>query len=217
MRTHLFCAIAAAALFGASQPALADSCLRPKVDFSAKIVASVQGSEPVSMGTMYHGGGKVRVEQAMTAFTIATVFDYSKRTAVIIWDTAKVYALVPDIDRARMDGPGIWRRCKFKAVSRDKIDGHATTKYRVLNPKEMAFKGHVWMTKDDIPIRYSGQDVSRPGAKVPKGEKPPSFMHGLTELRLSKQSRKLFETPKGYRKVTMVELMKLMSSAPPAN
>jgi len=214
---QLFHAIAAIALFGVPQSALADGCPRPTVDFSAKMVGSIQGSEPISMGTMYHHGDKVRAEQAMTGLKVATVFDYSKRTAVIIWETAKVYAMVPDIDRAKMDGPGIWRSCKFEAVGTEEINGHATTKYRVLNAKQMGFKGHVWMTRHNIPIRFSGQVVVPPGAKRPQGEKSPSFAHDLTDLRLSKQPRKLFELPKDYRKVTTAELMKLMSAAPQAN
>jgi len=86
---------------------------------------------------------------------------------------------------------------KMTKVGTESVNGESTTKYKIESDDKQGgrFEGFMWMTKDNIVVKYEGSAVSQ-------GRESSATME-LSDLKRGKQDRKLFEIPPGYNVMPM--------------
>ncbi len=170
---------------------------QPQVEYSAD---SYMETESFTLkNKVYHAPGKDRKEQEMGGDKVVTIMRLDKQ---LIWTLmpGEMYMETGIKGAQRPPGPSddtsdyTFERTE---VGTEVIDGHQTTKYKVIatNPKGEKMGGFQWMTRGGIQIKM---DII---AKT-EGSKTRMKM-GLTNLKIGKQDSSLFEIPTGYTKMVM--------------
>jgi hypothetical protein len=170
---------------------------QPQVQYSAD---SYMESEQMTVkGKVYHAPGKERKEQTMGGESMVTIMRTDKQ---LIWTLmpGEMYMETGLQGAQRPPGTGddtsnyTYERTE---VGPDVIDGHQTTKFKVIatNPKGEKMGGFMWITSEGIQIKM---DL----IALVEGSKT-RMKTGLTNLKIGRQDPTLFEIPSGYTKMVM--------------
>ena len=170
---------------------------QPQVEYSAD---SYMETEQITMKSkVYHASGKERKEQEMGGEKVVTIVRTDKQ---LIWTLMPEAMYMETGLQSAQQPPGSGDDTSDYTYERtevgpDTIDGHRTTKFKVIatNPKGEKMGGFQWMTREGIQIKM---DLI---AKT-EGSKTRMKM-GLTNLKIGKQDSSLFEIPTGYTKMVM--------------
>jgi hypothetical protein len=169
---------------------------QPQVEYSAD---SYMETEAMTLKSkVYHAPGKERKEQEMGGENMVTIMRTDKQ---LIWTLmpGEMY-METGIKSAQQPGSGddpsnyTYERTE---VGPEVIDGHQTTKYKVIatDPKGNKMGGFMWVTSEGIQIKMDL--IGKTGSTKTR------MKTGLTNLKIGKQDPALFEVPSGYTKMVM--------------
>jgi len=184
-------ALVCAGLAGAmAAPAVAadETIRRPKVPFAGDLVVQRPGKQAITI-KIYYGATHIRMDVPLFKRRLVTIVDKIKRETVLLLPHRREFMRVPSSRRSRAAVDRlVGVRGGLKAVGQEKIRGLAVTKYALTTKTAIgtAFKGHVWLTADDIMIQTIG--------KTPKG--PVNI--ALHNLRRGPVNPAVFVVPSGY-------------------
>jgi len=170
---------------------------QPQVEYSAD---SYMETEQLTMKSkVYRAPGKERKEQTMGGENMVTIMRTDKQ---LIWTLmpGEMYMEMSlqggQQPQGTGDDPSTYTYERTE-VGPETIDGHQTTKYKVIatNPKGEKMGGFMWVMSNGIQMKMdligkTGNTKSR-------------MKTGLTNLTIGRQDPKLFEIPEGYTKMVM--------------
>jgi hypothetical protein len=168
----------------------------PRVEYSAD---SYMETEQMTMKSkVYHAAGKERREQEMGGEQSVTIMRQDKQLLWTVMPSQQMYMEMSLQGKQRPPGddPSNYTYERTE-VGPDVIDGHQTTKYKVIatNSKGEKLGGFMWITREGIQIKM---DL----IALVEGSKT-RMKTGLTNLKIERQDPALFEVPAGYTKMTM--------------
>ena len=141
-------------------------------------------------GTLIAIPGRQRHEQTIAGIEQVAIFDFAAARGYFIVPAVTAYLEFPI-------GPALRELSDPQVVGaaegRAEVNGVETTKYRVDHQAAdgTRIEGHVWLTRDGIPMRGKGAVIESDGKSTPVSWE-------LSNLREGPQDRKLFEPPTGY-------------------
>ncbi len=171
---------------------------QPQVEYSAD---SYMETEQITFkNKVYHAAGKERKEQEMGGEKQVTIMRMDKQLLWTVMPSQQMYMEMSLQGAKRPPGPSddtsnyTYERTE---VGPDVVDGHQTTKFKVIatNPKGEKMGGFLWLTPEGIQIKM---DL----VALVEGSKT-RMKTGLTNLKIGKQDPALFEVPSGYTKMVM--------------
>jgi len=168
----------------------------PKVEYSAD---SYMETEQLTMKSkVYHAPGKDRKEQEMGGEQQVMIIRHDKELLWTVMPSQQMYMEMSLQGKQRPQGDDTSDyQIEKTEVGPDVVDGHPTTKYKVIatSPKGEKMGGFMWLTPEGIQIKM---DL----IALVKGSKT-RMKTGLTNLKMGKQDASLFEVPSGYTKMVM--------------
>jgi len=171
---------------------------QPQVEYSAD---SYMETEQINFKSkVYHAAGKERKEQEMGGEKQVTIMRMDKQLLWTVMPSQEMYMEMSLQGKQRPPGQSddtsdyTYDRTE---VGPDVVDGHQTTKYKVIatNPKGEKMGGFMWLTREGIQIKM---DL----VALVEGSKT-RMKTGLTNLKIEHQDPALFEVPAGYSKMVM--------------
>lgn len=191
------CIVSATTMAMAASP-VAPRPQQPQAEYSAD---SYMETEQLTMKSkVYHAAGKERKEQEMGGEKSVTIMRHDKQLLWTVMPSQQMYMEMSLQGKQRPPGQGndasdyTYERTE---VGPEVIDGHQTTKYKVIatSPKGEKMGGFMWITREGIQIKMDLVALVE-GSKM-------RMKTGLTNLKIERQDPALFEVPAGYTKMTM--------------
>ena len=148
---------------------------------------------------VYAAPGKERKEQEMGGGNQITIRRSDKGVMWMLMPEEKMY-MEMGMNEGQQQSSDV-DLSKYKTerteVGKEVIDGHETTKYKMImtNQEGKKFGGFIWITKEGITIKMDAVSKDENSTERIKME--------LTNLKIGKQDLALFEIPEGYTKMTM--------------
>lgn len=162
---------------------------KPKTEFSGDLVVNRPGKKPVKL-KIFYGTTHIRMDVSFLNRRLVTIVDKLKRETVLLLPHRREFMKVPTSRRGRAAIDRlIGVRGGLKKVGDEVIGGISATKYALTTKTAVGttFKGHVWLTADNIMVRTAGS--------TPKG--PVNIV--LSNLRRGKVNPAMFVIPSGYK------------------
>jgi hypothetical protein len=175
---------------------------RPKADYSADMVmnmgAGPDGKPVIMTGKVYVTKESERREMERSGERMILISYRDNRPGVMLMPENKSYMEMAkgegEKDPSSMAEHG---DLTLKKLGSETIGGLKTTKYEVRGKEEdgTGFKGFMWLTKENVPVRMEGDSAV--------GGKPRHFRIEYRNVRIGPQDPALFKVPAGYRKINM--------------
>lgn len=214
MSFRFFAPVAAAfasLVFGAL-PATAASFGKPTSEYSATMVYTSAGS--TQKMKHYYAGALQRFEMSTPQGRVAMIVNLTKNNTVMLL-AAQNMALIVEGQTKMADAmpyealndPGA--KVEITKEGTEEVNGIETTRYKVVHTKngEKRFDGHMWVTPENIIVRYKGKSTK-------DGNTVDSEMV-LDGLKLGKQDPAKYKIPAGFKAITADErMMKGMKGLP---
>jgi hypothetical protein len=192
-----FSLVLAAFLLLLPVPVLADSYPKPTVEYSADLSLSVSGGggsvTPGPMtGKVYDGKTAERRELVMEGHRSVIIMKKGSPTVLVLMPEQQMYmeqTPPPDADPERAMKEG---QVTIKKVGSEKVNGQNAVKYKLeaADKTGKVFDGHVWLTKENIPVRMDG--TTGKGGRL---------RMDYTNIKIGPQNPALFAVPAGYTKM----------------
>lgn len=159
----------------------------PKVEYSAdRIIDSEAGT---FTGKVYATKDKERTEISMSGMQSVTIVRRDKQLGWMLMPSHRMYSQM-DLSRAQQQsGSAPSDQVTIEQVGSDVVEGHATTKYKLLM-KDSTAGGFIWITDQGIAIKMDM--LSKEGGKKSR------MTVTLKNLQVGPQDTQLFELPSGY-------------------
>jgi hypothetical protein len=140
-------------------------------------------------GKVFAAKDKERTENTMGGMTSVMIMRRDKQLAWMLMPVQKMYSQM-DFGKAQAQSGNPTEDVSITEVGSETIDGHATTKYKLVM-KDGSAGGFMWFTKEGILMKMdtvmkSGRDKSR-------------MTVTLKNLKIGSQDASLFELPAGYQ------------------
>ena len=166
----------------------------PKVSYTGHVTVFKNGAEVMSM-KVYQTKSKLRMDFMVDRHKVAAIADRGSGVGYFLNFHRKEYM------KGRLDGPMAYRisfdrkGAGIRRVGRERVNGHDATKFRIRSRTSAGdyFDGFVWRTKHDLVLRMTG--------KWRRKGKTFDYVMNLTNVRIGRQSPRLFTVPAGYRRV----------------
>ena len=159
----------------------------PSVEYSAdRIIESEAG---VMQGKVYSAKDRERTEMQMQEMQTVMIIRRDKQLGWMLMPMHKMYQQVDFAQARQQSGAAPDDQVEITEVGAEEIEGHASTKYKMLM-KDGSAGGFIWITTEGIPVKMDM--LSKSG-----GEKSRITMT-LRNLRIGAQDPQLFEIPAGY-------------------
>lgn len=184
--------LALAATFAGPAHSAAEPVRKPKVSFSGDMVVKRPGKRSLNI-RLYYSATHIRMDVIFLKRSLVTIVDMLKRESVMLLPHRREFLKVPSSAQARAAIDRlVGVRGNLKAVGQERIDGIATTKYRVVTKTAAGtrFSGHIWLTNDNIMMQTI--------ATTPRG----TVHIAMRNLRRGKINPALFVVPSGYTERT---------------
>jgi hypothetical protein len=171
---------------------------QPQVQYSADRYTE---TEQITLKSkVYYAAGKERKEQEIGGEQQVTIIRPDKQLLWMVMPSQQMYMEMSLQSKERPPGPSddtsnyTYERTE---VGPEVVDGHQTTKYKVIatNTKGEKMGGFMWITPEGIQIKM---DL----IALVEGSKT-RMKTGLTNLQIGSQDPALFEVPAGYTKMVM--------------
>lgn len=190
-------ALVIAAIFLPTAAPAADRIPEPTVEYSAK-TRFVIGAHNMT-GKVFYAPGMERREIVQTGQNFIMITRTDRNETYMLMPQQKMAMKRPMDRMAGAEGEPDFREgsVKMTKLGAEQVNGESTTKYKVEKDDKTGgrFEGFMWMTKDNIVVRYEGSAESG-------GQRSSATME-LVDLERGKQDRKLFEIPAGYNVMPM--------------
>jgi len=159
----------------------------PKVEYSAdRVIESEAGT---FTGKVFASKDKERTEITMRGMQSVTIVRRDKQLGWTLMPSHRMYSQMDLAKAQQQSGSAPSDQVTIEAVGSDAIEGHATTKYKLLM-KDGSAGGFIWITDDGIAIKMDM--LSKEGGKKTR------MTVTLTNLKVGPQDAQLFELPSGY-------------------
>jgi hypothetical protein len=189
--------LVAALVFAAPGPLAAAGFLPIDVGYSADRVVSTGGTTVADK--VYYSPGKERTERSGGEQVTIRRFDKKVEWTLIPKEKAYMENRFGE-SKARRAGDGEYRDCDVRqADAGDEVVNGVRAKKRTVDigcPGKSSFRGTIWVTKENIPVRMETVDKADPSGKR-------VFRMDLQNLRIGRQDAAIFEVPGDYRKFDM--------------
>ena len=163
----------------------------PKAEYSGdRVIESAQGT---FMQKVHSAAGKERMEMDMGGMQSVMILRPDKKVGWMLMPAQRMYMEL-DLSKAKQQagGSGPPDDVTIEKVGVETVDGHPTTKYKMLM-KDKSAGGFMWFTDDGIPIKMDM--LSKDGKQKSR------ITMTLRNLEIGKQDASLFELPAGYAKM----------------
>jgi hypothetical protein len=177
----------------------------PKVDYSADLVMDMgkgpDGRTMVVKGKIFASKGNERREMLSAG---------QERVIITRRDKGVNWMLIPEQknymetlkDKGEKDPERIMRESdvKLTKLGSEKINGVMAIKYEIesTDPGSGQFKGFLWVTKENIPVRMEGGQKGMGSGQ--------HFRIDYTRIRIGKQDASLFEVPTDYDRLAIPQM-----------
>ncbi len=194
---HRLLTICAALMMMLGLTAFKDHPFFTKVPYSADVVYTTPHGKMT--GRVFHSGDMIE-RREMNAMGQRSVTIMDPKTGIII--------LMPDMKMAmrmpKSDNPmdNINEKIddfKYEAIGSETINGEATTKYKVANPKEK-LTGTFWVTKDGIIMKMEMHANNQ------------KFVYDTQNVKRGPQAKSLFQIPPGFKVTEMGNMGPMMDN-----
>lgn len=188
------------AVCAAPLPSLADTMPQASVDYSADSYMQAQGMEINSR--VYHSLNKDRVEMNTGGTNSIIINRLDKKVGWVLMPEQKMYMEV-DLKESKKNSKDISDcQVKQKSLGSDTVNGYRTTKHKISMtcPDNMNYEGFMWVTREGIMVKMDAVARTDDGEVTLKQE--------LRNLKVGKQSPKLFEIPAGYSSMSLGGLLR---------
>lgn len=165
--------------------------LEAKVDYSAD--RYMESGKHKVQGKIYGSPGKERQEMmsAMEGMGIIMITRHDKGVRWNLMSMRNSYTESP-LDK----NSNSFNVSEHSVVGEETIDGHATTKHKVImTMPEGKFGGFMWVTKEGILVKMDAIQKKADGTTY-------RMTQWIENLKIAKQDPALFEIPKGYAKTS---------------
>jgi outer membrane lipoprotein-sorting protein len=160
----------------------------PTVEYSAD--RTVETDAGTMTGKVYVAKGKERQETSMKGFQSVTILRQDKQLGYMLMPAQHMYQQL-DITAARkQSGSQDAAQVDITEVGKETLDGHATTKYKLLM-KDGSAGGFIWITAEGIPMKMDM--LSKSGGNKTR------MTVTLANLQIGTQDPQLFEVPGDYK------------------
>lgn len=171
---------------GLVQTGAAATLPSPTVEYSAdRVIESEMGT---LNGKVYAAKDKERTETNMRGMQSVMILRRDKQLGWMLMPSHRMYSQM-DLARAQQQSGAPSSDVQIENVGAETVEGHATTKYRMLM-KDGSAGGFIWITADGITIKMDM--LSKENGKKSR------ITMTLTNLRVGPQEAQLFEVPSGY-------------------
>lgn len=158
----------------------------PSVEYSAdRVIESEAGT---FAGKVHSAKDKERTEMSMKGMSSVTILRRDKKVGWMLMPSHRMYSQM-DLGKAAQQSGGVPDDVSIENVGTETIEGHATTKYKLLMNDGSA-GGFIWVTTEGIAIKMDMLSKER-------GKKS-RITVTLTNLQIGPQDAALFEVPSGY-------------------
>ena len=162
----------------------------PKAEYSGdRVIESAQGTFTQKV---YSASGKERMEMDMGGMQSVMILRPDKKVGWMLMPAQRMYMEL-DLSQAKQQaGSGPPEDVTIEKVGTETVEGHATTKYKMLM-RDKSAGGFMWFTDDGIPVKMDL--LSKDGKQKSR------ITMTLRNLDIGKQDASLFELPAGYSKM----------------
>ena len=175
------------AAISTGRPAHAASLPVPTVEYSAD--RTIESDAGTFTGKVYVAKNRERTETSMGGMQSVTILRRDKQVAWMLMPAQHMYNQMDFAKAQQQSGSAPADQVDIEAVGSETIEGHATTKYKLLM-KDGDAGGFMWITQDGIPVKMDMLSKS--------GRKKTRMTVTLTNLQIGPQDAQLFELPGGY-------------------
>ena len=173
----------------------------PRVEYSATM--SMESAEGISQGPVYHTPMMERREIVQDGESMVMIIRHDKKVTWTLMPGSKMYMESEFPKEGRQDDLGAYK-FDTTVVGPDTVNGLETTKTKIImtGPDNVKMGGFMWATKEGIAVKLDAIAVEK--------KKKERFKMELQNLKVGKQDPSLFEIPKGYEKMDMANMGKMM-------
>jgi hypothetical protein len=177
----------------------------PTVEYSADRV--METSAGTFNGRVVAAKDRERAEIEMEGMKSVMILKLDEKAGYMLMPAQKMYQVV-DFAKARQQaGTGPANDVSISVVGREDLEGHSTTKYKVLM-KDGTAGGFMWFTDEGIAMKMD--------LLVKTGDKSERMTVRLTNLQIGPQDPAQFEVPGGYTKMASFGAAMFGGAAGPA-
>jgi uncharacterized protein DUF4412 len=160
----------------------------PTVEYSAD--RTVETDAGTMTGKVYFAQGKERQETSMKGFQTVTILRQDKQLGYMLMPAQHLYQQLDIASARKQSGSQDTSQVDITEVGQETLDGHATTKYRLLM-KDGSAGGFVWITGEGIAVKMDMLSKS--------GGKRSHVTVTLSNVQIGAQDPQLFEVPGDYK------------------
>lgn len=166
----------------------------PKVEYSAN--TSLESAEGTMAGRVYYAPGMERREFSERGQKLSMIMRRDKQVIWTLMTEDRMYMESPIPKEGRSDDLSGYK-IETTKVGSETVNGIPTTKNKLImtGPNGQKMGGFGWISKEGIMVKLDA-------IAVDKGTKE-RFKMELTDLKIGKQDRSLFDVPPGFEKMDM--------------
>jgi hypothetical protein len=194
-------ALCCAAITGAAS---AETLPSPKVEYSGdRVIESAAGT---IRGKVHSAKDKERTEINTQGMQMVLILRKDKQLGYMLMPAQRMYQELDFSTAQKQSGSSPDEdQVEITKVGSETVDGHATTKYRMVL-KDGSAGGFIWITSDGIPVKMDMLSKD--------GDEKSRMTMTLSNLKIGAQDPKLFEVPAGYQKLPQMPGMPGMGGMP---
>jgi hypothetical protein len=160
----------------------------PTVEYSADRTVETEGG--TLTGKVYFAKGKERQESSMKGFQTVMILRQDKQLGYMLMPAQHLYQQLDIATARKQSGSQDALQVDITEVGKETLDGHATTKYKLLM-KDGSAGGFIWITGEGIPVKMDM--LSKSGGNKSR------VTLTLSNLQIGAQDPQLFEVPGDYK------------------